>query len=317
MFVKKFEEYVSTIYEHFDMSTVKLQNKTKTEIYNGFKNLGYKCIGNFYWTTKSENNPISKPVEKFLLNYLKPLENEVFGKTISQFGELKVSYYSKYYDESDEKKFQFVIDCISNNVSNEKVVKIKEKGEYFYCFWNPTEKYYYYMSFESKQKIYTHRHGMTIYNHDFSGIEGIFNNYISLKTESIDEVKKKFNDIKLKLDEEERERELQRQEREKREEIESKIKKIKSDIYKDYKENPKKYKEVNHYEDIPQEIRDDLDSKNYEDCEYFTDTRNGSYYDNEGRGARVDTITYYINNRELTNGYVYTAITHRDNWTGD
>ena len=32
MFVKKFEEYVSTVYEHFDMSTVKLQNKTKTEI---------------------------------------------------------------------------------------------------------------------------------------------------------------------------------------------------------------------------------------------------------------------------------------------
>ena len=109
---------------------------------------------------------------------------------------------------------------------------------------------------------------------------------------------------------------MKRQEREKREEIESQIRKIKSDIYKDYKENPKKYKEVNRYEDIPQEIRDDLNSKNYEDCEYFADTRSGSYYDNEGRGARVDITTYYINNRELTDGYVYTT-TYRDNWTGD
>lgn len=315
MFVKKFEEYVSTVYEHFDMSTVKLQNKTKTEIYNGFKNLGYKYIGNFYWTTKTYDNFISEPVKKFLSNYLEPLEKEVFGKIISHLGELNVSYYPKSY-ESDEKKFQFVIDCISNNVSNERVVRIKEKGNNFYCFWNPTEKYYYYMSFGSKQNVYSNRYGITIYNRDFSGIEGIFNNYISLKTESIDEVKKKFNDIKLKLDEEERERELKRQEREKRKEIESQIRKIKSDIYKDYKENPKKYKEVNRYEDIPQEIRDDLNSKNYEDCEYFADTRSGSYYDNEGRGARVDTTTYYINNRELTDGYVYTT-TYRDNWTGD
>lgn len=312
MFVKKFEEYVSTVYEHFDMSTVKLKNKTKTEIYNGFKNLGYKCIGNFYWSTEPHDNLISEPVKKFLSNYLEPLEEEVFGKMISHLGGLKVDYYSKYY-QSDEKKFQFVIDCISNNVSNEKVVKIKENDVDFYCFWNPIKKYYYYMSFESKQKVYNNRYSIK----DFSGIEGIFNNYISLKTESIDEVKKKFNDIKLKLDEEERERELQRQEQVKREEIESQVRKIKSDIYKDYKENPKKYKEVNRYKDIPQEIRDDLNSKNYEDCEYFADTRNGSYYDNEGRGARVDTITYYINNRELTDGYVYTKVTHRDNWTGD
>ena len=99
--IKKFEEFVSTIYEHQNRKDVKFNNKTKSEIYIGFKNLGYKCIGNFYWSSKSYNNLIPKCLNDLFYDKMIPTVKDIFGKdykSILKFNNLDINYYSKVYD---------------------------------------------------------------------------------------------------------------------------------------------------------------------------------------------------------------------------
>ena len=42
-----------------------------------------------------------------------------------------------------------------------------------------------------------------------------------------------------------------------------------------------------------------------------------TYYESEGRGPEVSQTDYYINNRELTDGYMYSSSYRMSNWTGD
>lgn len=295
--IKKFEEFVSTIYEHQNRKDVKFNNKTKSEIYIGFKNLGYKCIGNFYWSSKSYNNLIPKCLNDLFYDKMIPTVKDIFGKdykSILKFNNLDIDYYSKVYDWDNK----FVYDCIINNISNEKVIKIKDNGN-FYCFWNPTKKYYYYMSFKDRIN---------------SDIENIFDYYIFFKTEPVERVKEKLIELKKEKDEHDQETErikkeyeekerIKREKDEHRKKIIKEIDNIENSILQDAKENPDNYKKVDDYQDIPKNIQSQLSENDIEkklNNDYFKTYKIIEY------GRYDDGLAqFFINNRDLTDGYTY------------
>lgn len=288
MRVKKFDEYVSTVCEHFDADSIKKKDRTKNEIYTGFKNLKYKCLGSFYWKYKNYGNYICEHVKDFLKKFLSPVETEIFGAEVSTFQGLTVEYFSKIYNR-DVKKYMYSVSLVSEDMSDEKVVRIydRDKASDAYVFWNPVKKYYYYM-----------------YLDNITGCE-LFDRYVMLKTEPLYKVKDELKRIKSENDTRENARRTR-----------DEIGRIKSDIIGDYMKNPRGYKGVDGKSGLPDNVRDDMDKPGL-DHEYFKAYIQGSHYADDGYGLRVNTETCVINNRDLTDGYVFTYETRRSNYTGD
>ena len=69
-------------------------------------------------------------------------------------------------------------------------------------------------------------------------------------------------------------------------------------IMEDVRKNRKKYKEVKSYNDIPEDVREDLES---DDPEYFEYVFRNEYADHV---YSIEVITY-INNKTLSDGYRY------------
>lgn len=322
--IKSFDEYFGAVNEAFTREEVKIQNKTKQDIYMGFKNLGYKCLGTLYWSGNlyDRYNAIFSPVETFFKTYLLPMENEIWGRPLSFFNDAHrglivdapkdyshVTHYSKYYNEGE--RYEYLCDVLSNNVSCEKVVKIKGDafpGAYIYCLWNPKEKYYYYIDARVKGHLLDY--------------------YIMLKTESLDDVKKRFTEMKEKEDEirkryeesearkrEEKERRIQACRKERM--VKYEIEQTKKKIIEDFEKHPEKYKKIRSGSDLPKDIKDELNYES-ETTKYFKARCDGtSYYSNSGRGPLTYEYTVVVNNRELTDGYYYTDSYRPSNYTGD
>lgn len=318
--------------------------RTKDEIYNGFKKIKYRYLGIFYWSYKTVNAWDFDNVEEFVVNNLQPIEKKIFGEPRTFITEelnidfKRSKYFDVYldYDNTNKKNLidkygeQMTINIIKkrtrmlsqylSNVGQEGIFQIKEGG---YCFYNMKEKYYYNVAFNNLrgnlQEVF-----------EFYRCLKAVPNYLSIYEQQCIETLKKEQDAEVK-----------RQQWLKIKEVRTKqfeeLKKIKDSIKEDCEKNPENYKYVP-FKDLPKNVQDDIKADNTDNSRnsyggpvydedidfnkilngtYFVYSTSYTYYESEGRGPEAFQTDYYINNRELTDGYMYSSSYRMSNWTGD
>lgn len=315
MMVKKFDEYVESLDEAMNVEGLEKSKKTLAQSFDWFKSHGYKYLGKFFWNYKSYNAFMDEKIEKFLENNLHPIEKEIFGKirtylnadvwhtvpkyydsykngVVDKYGESRGGAINKQREDELNKFFE-------NTDSLENINKTSDKGETWYCFWNPTEKYYYLMTIQRRS----------------SDLERAFNMYTCLKTEGVEKLKEHFIEEKEREEIEAREREERRKEYQAIEDKKNWVRDFEKSILDDYRKNPDNYKETT-YSKLPKEIKDQLDIsdrlKQYDECEYF---ETGVEHE-INRGYSIET-TWYVNNRDMTDGYVYRTERSSRRYMGD
>lgn len=336
--VEKFDAFVAKIYEAKTLDDIPEKNRDMAGIFDGFKSMKdpFRYLGKFYWTNKSINafifpKVVEDTINKMIEDNINPIEEKIFGEKRTRIKNIDI-YFStaKYFGNNGDVKDEIVAkygESMGNNIikkrermlneylsqiGTEKIFKFKDKGKLWYCFYNMSERYYYFVNVV--------RQSFGAYGDNSSNLGDIFEIWMKYKTENTKSINNEYEKYFLIKKQEEDEKEAEREiHRKKLEEME-KIEQFKKSIYNDYKKNPDNYKKTT-WDDMPQDIADQLEKKGKyktdDDCEYFEWGISGSYYANSGRGARVSTTTYYVNNRDMSDGYVYTVETYRSNWTGD
>lgn len=173
--IPSFGEYM--LLEHYDIKDVKPQPKTYAQIHDGFKGLGYDYLGHLSWTDRKDyNNFCDEELEKLIEDKIWKLEEEVYGKPQTKC-ELDIFYMSRKHKLTD------VLDRIGQFEEKENICKIKYKGKWLYCFWNPRQKYYYFMSIENRFTL------KPVIFLGTTGMPELFNRWIQMKHEGVEAVK--------------------------------------------------------------------------------------------------------------------------------
>lgn len=255
-----------------------------------FKKLGYTCLGFYTWksmgryehfgpTEVDANDNERKNIENFF-NEVKKAEGEILGDHKTDVSRLSVKLKSLM----NPKKFSYYI---MNMTSLESVYRYDKtfngKKQHIRTFYNDVEKYYYVITFEPS------------WGYDPDSVLTALKVWTLVKTRGIDGYKKYLQEY---FDKEKRKEE----EKARLEKIESERRKLKMDMEKtieeDVRKNKEDYKEVKSYDDIPEDVRRDLESDN---PEYFEYVFKNDYAD---RGYSIEETTY-INNKTLSDGYRY------------
>lgn len=255
-----------------------------------FKALGYVCLGFYTWrsmgkfqefgpTERDSNNKLRDDIENFF-NKVRKVEGEIFGRYKTNLRRLSTNLKSLM----NPKKFSYYI---MNMTSPESVYRYDKtfngKKQHVRTFYNDVEKYYYVITFEPDC------------GYDPDSVLTALRVWTLVKTRGIDGYKKYlqecFDKEKREKDEEERIKKIESDRREMKINMER-------TIMEDVRKNRKKYKEVKSYNDIPEDVREDLES---DDPEYFEYVFRNEYADH---GYSIEVITY-INNKTLSDGYRY------------
>lgn len=300
--IPSFKEFLQLNEGLFTFKDSKLQNKTFEETKEGFKKLGYEYLGMLCVTTRmSYNQFCPKEIEDSLQETLWDMEKEIFGEYRTSTP-LDI-YYASKRKEVDPRIYDFTK---RENVCH---VKYKDGGKIF-CFWNPGEKYYYFIKLRKRQ---TRR--ATIYLGESPEVT-VFNKWASLKHDGIEAVRKDY--LQQKKDEDEREEELRkrieakRKEEERVEGIKKKVIEMEEKILNDAKENPDDYVEIKHLLDIPtSEIPKDIQLKIFHN-EYSNEEKlevgwfkvRGEQLTARDPYERADYM-YYLVNKDFTKKYKY------------
>lgn len=255
-----------------------------------FKKLGYVCLGFYTWKSMGKfqewgpaewdsDKKHRDNIENFF-DEVRKVEGEILGRYKTDVSRLNVSLKSLM----NPKKFSYYI---MNMTSPESVYRYDKtfngKKQHIRTFYNDVEKYYYVITFEPS------------WGYDPDSVLTALKVWTLVKTRGIDGYKKYLQEYF--------EKEKKKEEEKKRlEKIENDRKQLKMDMEKtieeDVRKNKEDYKEVKSYDDIPEDVRKDLES---DDPEYFKYVFRNEYTDH---GYSIE-VTTYINNKTLSDGYRY------------
>lgn len=315
--IKSFSEYTQSLNEMKSLDDFKENRRPLSEIFDGFRKQNYKYLGKFYWNYKSYNAFIDDNIEEYINNVIVPIEEEVFGEIkipVKGIG-LDVwhtvpKYYNSYkngvvdkYGEArgnqiNKKREEELAIFIKNTSSKENVSKVID-DDVWYCMWNPTEKYYYLMTIQRGS----------------DDIRTLFKYFINAKSLGVDKFKEDLIEEKKEQEIEHAKWEERRKKYQEEDDKKKWVRNFEKSIYDDYQKNPKNYKKTT-INKLPEDIKKQLDItdkiKQYDECDYFE-------YGNSheiNRGYDIET-TWYVNNREMTDGWVYTTECSSGRYMGD
>lgn len=268
-----------------EFQKININGYTYHQVFDGFKSRGYTYLGTIIIESKVTNaNPCDEftslvPEDIFNIAIKYGKESEYLSHTPSTE---QISFYIS--DVAYKKLLPIFKD---NDVDN--ITACKKSGELYYTLWNKDKKYFYFLRIDSLHIKYW--------------ITGFAELWLKIRTSGIDVVRKELEDIKIECENKERER-IAARERNK------KIKDLQDAIRNDIKTNEDKYRDVEKYDDLPDEVKNSLENKDGVYAELTMEWRESGPYDWEHR-------THYINNSDLSDGYKYNTSVTRQRYWGD